>query len=132
MRAAVAKGKTRQEMDHERPAAIRRNPYLDVLRSDGALAFSSAAMIGRMSVSMYALGIVLLIAALTGRYGLAGTAAAAESVGYALFGPVVAKLADRFGQGRVLTRQGIIFAICTTVFIASVELRAPEWVLPVT
>lgn len=113
-------------------AAIRRNPYLDVLRSDGALAFSSAAMIGRMSMSMYGLGTVLLIATLTGRYGLAGTVAAAGSVGYALATPVAAKLADRFGQGRVLSRQGVLFAVCTTVFIASVELRAPVWALLVT
>ncbi len=116
-------------MDHERPATARPNPYLDVLRSDGALAFSSAAMIGRMSMSMYGLGTVLLIAILTGRYGAAGTVAAAGSVGYALFGPVAAKLADRFGQGRVLARQGTIFAACTSAFIASVELRAPFWVL---
>lgn len=127
----VAK-QTGREMYHERPAAIRRNPYLDVLRSDGALAFSSTAMIGRMSMSMYGLGTVLLIATLTGRYGLAGTVAAAGSVGYALFGPVAAKLADRFGQGRVLTRQGTIFAACTSVFIGSVELRAPVWILIVT
>lgn len=119
-------------MDHERPVTSRRNPFVDVLRSDGALAFSSAAMIGRMSMSMYGLGIVLLIAILTGRYGVAGAVAAVASLGYALSGPVVAKLADQFGQGRVLSRQGTIFAICTSVFIASAELRAPVWVLLVT
>src|SRR5215472_4530795 len=121
-------GSRRGDLDSGQPEADR-NPYLDVLRSKGALAFSSAALVGRMSMSMYGLGTVLLIASLTGRYGLAGTVAAAGSVGYALFGPVAAKLADRFGQGRVLLRQGTVFAISTTIFISCVELRAPVWVL---
>jgi len=122
-------GSPRGGQGQEQPPAGRRNPYLDVLGSRGALAFSSAALVGRMSMSMYGLGTVLLIASLTGRYGLAGTVAAAGSVGFALFGPVAAQLADRFGQGRVLVRQGAIFAVSTTVFISCVELRAPVWAL---
>ena len=50
---------------------IRRNPYLSLLRTPGALAFSASGFVGRMSMSMYGLGTVLLIASITGRYGLA-------------------------------------------------------------
>jgi MFS family permease len=108
------------------------NPYLQLLRTPGALAFSSAGFLGRMSMSMYGLGTVLLIALLSGRYGEAGTVAAAGSVGYALCSPLVAKQADRFGQRRVLLAQAAVFAISSAVFIGSAELSAPFWTLLVT
>ena len=49
-------------------------------------------------MSMYGLGTVLLVAAGTGRYGVAGAVAAAGSLGSACCAPQVAKLADRHGQ----------------------------------
>ncbi|MHB1430661.1 MAG: MFS transporter [Streptosporangiaceae bacterium] len=111
---------------------MARNPYLAVLRTPTALPFSSAAFVGRMSMSMYGLGTVLLIASLTGRYGTAGTVAAAGSIGYAIFGPVAANLADRVGQHRVLVPQVIVFALSTATFISCAELRVPFWLLLVT
>src|SRR5262245_63266088 len=99
-----------------------RNPYLEVLRTPGALAFSAAGFVGRMCMSMYGLGTVLLIALLTGRYGQAGTVAAAGSVGYAVLSPVVATRVDRLGQRRVLLVQTAVFAIGSGVFISCVEL----------
>jgi MFS family permease len=108
------------------------NPYLGILRIPGALAFSATAFIGRMSMSMYGLGTVLLIASLTGRYGLAGTVSAAGAVGYAVVSPLFGRLADRRGQGRVLSRQAAAFAVGSATFIGCAELRAPAWVLLVT
>jgi MFS family permease len=113
-------------------AGSGRNSYLELLRTPGALAFSSAGFVGRMSMSMYGLGTVLLIALLTGRYGLAGTVAAAGSIGYAVFGPFIAQRADRFGQRRVLLAQSAVFALSSAVFIACAELSAPLWTLLVT
>src|SRR6266699_1999617 len=109
-----------------------RIPYLELLRTPGALAFSSAGLVGRMSMSMYGLGTVLLIALLTGRYGQAGTVAAAGSVGYAVFGPFIAQRADRLGQRRVLLGQAAVFALSSTVFIGCAELGAPFWTLLTT
>jgi MFS family permease len=105
--------------------AQARNPYQVLIRTPGALAFSSAGFVGRMSMSMYGLGTVLLIAAITGRYGTAGTVAAAGSIGYALLSPYLAKLSDQLGQSRVLLTQVTIFAITGTAFIACAESRAP-------
>src|SRR5215813_3989085 len=102
-------------------SAWGRNPYLKLLRIPGALAFSSAGFVGRMSMSMYGLGTVLLIALLTGRYGQAGTVAAVGSVGYAVFGPVVATRVDRLGQRKVLLVQAAVFTIGSAVFIACAE-----------
>lgn len=115
-----------------RAAVTSRNPYLRVLSQPGALAFSAAAFLGRMSMSMYGLGTVLLVASVFGRYGLAGEVAAAGSIGYALVSPLIAALADRLGQGRVLLRQGVLFAVTAVAFIACVQLRAPVVVLLLT
>jgi MFS family permease len=124
---------TRQDgVSQADPATAGRNPYLVLARTPGALAFSSAGFVGRMSMSMYGLGTVLLIASLTGRYASAGTVAAAGSIGFALFSPSVAKLADRLGQGRVLLPQVAIFAVASSTFISCAELRVPFAVLLVT
>ncbi len=108
------------------------NPFMEVLARPGALPFSAAGVIGRMPMSMFGLGTVLLIASVTGSYGLAGIVAAAGSVGYAVCGPQAARLADRFGQRRVLRPLVVFFAACTLALICCAELRAPLWALLIT
>lgn len=107
----------------------RGNPFLEVLSQPGALRFSAAAFIGRMPMSMFGLGTLLLIASFTGRYGLAGLVAAAGSVGYAVCAPQAARLADRFGQARVLRPQAAFFAVTTIALIGCAHWRAPTWAL---
>jgi MFS family permease len=122
----------RGDRERDPRSAPKPNPYLELLRAPGAVAFSSAGFVGRMSMSMYGLGTVLLIALLTGHYGEAGTVAAAGAVGYAVLSPVIATRADRLGQRRVLLVQAAVFAISSVVFISFAELRAPFWTLLVT
>ena len=110
----------------------RGNPFLDVLARPGALRFSAAGFVGRMPMSMFGLGTILLIASVTGRYGLAGIVAAAGSVGYAACAPLAARLADRFGQRRVLRPLAVFFAASTAALIGCAELRAPLWALLIT
>jgi MFS family permease len=110
----------------------RGNPFLEVLARPGAWRFSVAGVIGRMPMSMFGLGTVLLIAAVTGSYGLAGIVAAAGSVGYAVCAPQAARLADRFGQRRVLLPLTAFFAACTLALIGCAELHAPLWALLIT
>lgn len=112
--------------------ATSRNPYRVLLRIPGALAFSASAFVGRMSMSMYGLGTVLLIVSLTGRYGTAGTVAGAGSIGYALLSPYIAQRSDRHGQSRVLLIQVAVFTFASATFIAVAELRAPFPVLLAT
>jgi MFS family permease len=105
------------------------NPYLKVLASPGALQFSAAGFLGRLQISMFGLGIVLMISSLSGNYGLAGAVAAAGAGGYALVSPLVARLADRAGQRAVLRPLALGFAAATAALIAGAETRAPAWVL---
>jgi MFS family permease len=103
--------------------------YRAVLAMPGALRFCVAGAVGRMPMAMFSLGSLLLVAALTGRYGLAGLVSAAGSVSYAVCSPQVARLADRYGQRRVLRPTAAVFTIATAVFVTCVELRAPAWVV---
>jgi MFS family permease len=110
----------------------RGNPFLEVLGRPGALRFSAAGFIGRMPMSMFGLGTILLIALVTGSYGQAGIVAAVGSVGYAVCAPQAAILADRFGQHRVLVPLAAFFAACTLALICCAEVRAPLWALLIT
>jgi MFS family permease len=103
----------------------RRNPYLEVLRLPGAVGFSASGFVARMPMSMFGLGTVLLIAAVTGRYGVAGLVAAVGSVGYALGAPQFGRLADAYGQHRVLRPQVAVFALATVALMVLAEAGAP-------
>ena len=102
-------------------------PYADIFRIPGARRFSAAGVIGRMPMSMFGLGTVLLISAATGKYGVAGTVSAAGSLGYALSSPQIARLVDSHGQRRVLLPLLAVFATSTVVLIGAVQLRLPTW-----
>ncbi|GLY86935.1 MFS transporter [Actinoallomurus iriomotensis] len=103
--------------------------YRRALASPGALRFCAAGLAGRMQIGMVGLGTVLLVASITGRYGLAGEVAAAGSAGYSLLSPLTARLADRFGQGRVLPPLTLFYAASTAGLLAGVRLHAPGWAL---
>ncbi|MGH8826227.1 MAG: MFS transporter [Jiangellaceae bacterium] len=77
-------------------------PYVDVLRTPGALPFSSAALLARLPMSMFGLGIVLAVSAASGGYEQAGLVSGAALLGQASMAPVQARLADRLGQGLML------------------------------
>jgi predicted MFS family arabinose efflux permease len=122
-------------LDTEQPGGQERtseNAYLSLLRIPGAARFSVSAAIGRLPMSMFGLGTVLLVKATTGQYGLAGFVSGAGSIGYAVCAPRIATLADRVGQRRVLRPLVALFAVSTIVFITCAELHAPVWALLVT
>jgi predicted MFS family arabinose efflux permease len=107
------------------PGPLR--PYADIFRVPGAWRFSAAGVIGRMPMSMFGLGTVLLISASSGRYGVAGAVSAVGSLGYAFSSPRIARLVDTRGQRRVLLPLLAVFTIATAALIVTVKLRAPTW-----
>jgi MFS family permease len=102
-------------------------PYAEIFRIPGAWRFSAAAVIGRMPMSMFGLGTVLLIAGTTGRYGMAGAVSAAGSLGYAFSTPRISRLVDSRGQRQVLLPLLAVFTLATAALIAAVQLRLPTW-----
>src|ERR1700761_1220745 len=108
------------------------NRYLQALSWPGALRFSAAAFIGRLQISMFGLGTVLLISSLTGRYSLAGAVSATGAAGYAVVSPLIAREADRRGQRAVLRPLMLVFGAATAALIAGAQTHAPDWVLLVS
>jgi hypothetical protein len=86
-------------------------PYAEIFTIPGAWRFSVAGVIGRMPMSMFGLGTVLLISAVTGKYGVAGTVSAVGSLGYAFTSPRVARAVDSHGQRRVLIPLLTVFTV---------------------
>ena len=121
--------------DVERPASrssaglLTRplRPYAEIVQIPGSWRFSTAAIIGRMPMSMFGLGTVLLISAVTGKYGVAGAVAAVGSLGYAFTSPRIARAVDSRGQRRVLIPLLTVFALATALLIVTVQLRLPTW-----
>jgi hypothetical protein len=60
------------------------NRYVQAVARPGSLRLSAAGILGRLPISTFGLGTVLLVSSFTGRYGLAGAVAGAGSAGYAL------------------------------------------------
>ena len=84
--------------------------YFAVLGSPGAWRFLVPAFIARLPYAMLQLGVLLLVHWSTGSYGAAGIAAAAAAVSPALVGPQTGRLADRYGQAKVLIPQVVVHA----------------------
>src|SRR5690349_15970111 len=87
------------------------------------------AFIGRLPLSMVGLGAVLLVASETGSYGLGGAVAACGAVTTAIAGPVIGRLADAFGQRRVLLPLVACFVVAGVAFLASVNRHWPYWTM---
>jgi MFS family permease len=102
-------------------------PYAEIFRIPGAWRFSAAGIIGRLPMSMFGLGTVLLVSAVTGEYGLAGAVSAIGSLGYAFTSPRIARLVDAHGQRRVLLHLLAWFALSTAALIAATVFHLPIW-----
>jgi MFS family permease len=125
----------RTERGRRRPGAADRllsGRYAEIFRLPGAWQFSAACFVGRWPMSMVGLGVILVVTAATGKYGIAGSVAAVGSLCYAFTAPQFGRLTDRFGQARVLRPLTIVYTASTVAFIACAQARAPLWTLFVT
>ncbi|WP_210652109.1 MFS transporter [Nocardioides sp. SYSU D00065] len=100
--------------------------YRRVLARPGALAFSSAALVARLPISMVGLGIVLLVEQRTGSYGLAGTVSAVFVLAEAAFAVLHGRWVDHFGQSRVLPLAISVFGAGLALMMLAVEQDWPR------
>lgn len=100
--------------------------YRRVLAHPGALAFSSAALVARLPISMVGLGIVLLVEQSTGSYGLAGTVSAVFVLAEAAFAVLHGRLVDTYGQSKVLPAAISIFGAGLALMMLAVEQDWPR------
>ncbi|QIX26455.1 MFS transporter [Nocardioides sp. JQ2195] len=103
--------------------------YRRVLATPGGWQFSLAGFAGRLPVSMVSLGIVLLVSAHTGSYGLAGTVASAYLLANAVFAVIHGRLADRFGQHLALPAAQLLFTVSLSLMIWAVQVEASHWLV---
>ncbi|TRW44151.1 MFS transporter [Georgenia yuyongxinii] len=103
------------------------NPYRQILALPGALAFSAAGFLARFPVSMVGIGIVLMLANLTGSYATAGTVSATFVIAQAICAPQLARLVDRHGQARVMTPAVTVSALALAGLAVAAVLGAPLW-----
>lgn len=102
-------------------------PYRTQFRVDGSWQFSAAGFVARLPISMMGIGTVLLISRTTGRYALAGAVAGVIALSSAVFGPITARLVDRFGQARILRPFLVAYATGVAALIVAVSTQAPVW-----
>ncbi|MGW5686115.1 MFS transporter [Nonomuraea sp. NPDC003754] len=106
--------------------------YLTVLATPGAWRFLVPALVARLPYAMLQIGILLLVRWSTGSYGAAGAASAAAAIAQALAGPQTGRLADRYGQPRVLLPQVAAHALAVGALVALAATGAGAPLLVVT
>ncbi len=104
-------------------------PYRDLLATPGGRRFSGAAFVARMPIAMVNLGIVLLVVAEHGSYGLAGAISATFALVNAGSAPVIARMVDRRGQRQVLAPVTALYSAGLGLFVLLVTAGAPSWSL---
>jgi MFS family permease len=100
-------------------------PYRRVLAIPGALAFTTTGFIARLPISMATLGIVLLVVGETGSYGQAGAISAAFIIGEGVAAPLLARVIDRLGQGKVVSIASVVYGTGLAAMIVAVQAGAP-------
>jgi len=101
--------------------------YRRVFAHRGSFSFSATGLLARLPISMMTLGIVILVSSLTGSYGLAGQVSAAFVIGNAVVAIQHGRLADRFGQTRVLYVDAVLFALFTGLLV---QAATNDWARP--
>src|SRR3954447_3933504 len=99
--------------------------YRRVLATPGALLFSATGLVARLPISMAGLGIVFLVQAGTGSYGVAGSVSAVYMVATAAMAIGQGGLIDTLGQRLVLNVASVAFGVATGVLIVSVQADWP-------
>jgi hypothetical protein len=103
--------------------------YRAVFRAPGSLQFCLAGVVMRLPIAMYPLGLVLLVAIRTGRYGAGGVLTGVYILGAAVGLPILARLADRRGQRYALGWPTVVHILACAVLVVMIEAGAGPYAL---
>jgi MFS family permease len=98
-----------------------------IFKAPGSLAFSAAAFVGRLPISMLGLGVILMIKESTGKYALAGVVSGTMALVEAFFGPFLARLIDRRGQAEVAFPALAVSVTALCALMLCVRFDEPTW-----
>ena len=100
--------------------------YRRVLAEPGTLRFSATGLVARLPISMVGLGIVLLVSAATGSYGVAGAVSAAYMVANAGLAILQGRLLDRARPGAGCWPVAEhVFGVAMVLLVVSVQADWP-------
>lgn len=100
-----------------------------VLRLPHARGVFAAALLGRLSLAMISLGLLLTVQRSTGSYAIAGAATALFGVANVVIAPARARLVDRRGPGRILIILAAGYAAGLLALAGLAGWAAPTWSL---
>jgi MFS family permease len=99
--------------------------YGAVLAPPGARPALVASIVGRLSLAMNGLAVLLLAKEATGSYAQAGLISAVLGVCFAVVAPARARAADRVGPVPVLRFSGVAHPLSIVAFVVLAEVSAP-------
>src|ERR687887_224219 len=102
--------------------------YRAVFRTPGTAAFCTAGVVMRLPISIYPLGLVLIVSARTGHYGFAGVLSGCYVLG-GVGNPVLGRLVDRRGQRPVVLPATGVHLLADAALITLFEAHAASWTL---
>ncbi|MFE6037759.1 MFS transporter [Streptomyces sp. NPDC056452] len=105
------------------------NPYLRLLATPGARAFTAGNLLARLPMGMFSVSAVIMIAGAHGSYALAGAVTATGLAATALVAPWTARLVDRYGQARIAVPATAIATLGSLALLLCVHYDAPVWTL---
>lgn len=103
--------------------------YATVLRGHGTALPLVASIVGRLSLGMTTLALLLLVRDSTGSYASAGLVSAAYALAFGVFGPSRARAADRNGPVRTLLLTAAVHPVLLCALVALAAAEAPTWAL---
>jgi MFS family permease len=99
--------------------------YGEVLAPPGAAASLAASVLGRLSLGMTGLALLLLVREATGSYAAAGAVSACYALAFAAGAPSRARAADRAGPSRVLLTCSLLHPLAFVLVVLLAQTRAP-------
>lgn len=105
--------------------------YRSVLSLDGVKHFFIASSVARLGVAMTAFSLIWTVNGATGSFASAGFVTGVFAIAEGIGGPHVARLVDRYGQGRVVPSMLVAHGVAMVGLIAAATLALPVAVLAV-
>ncbi len=103
--------------------------YRPLLQLPGIGRFVIGAMLARIGAAMFGVAIIVMVSSRRGSYGLAGAVSAVGLLVLAVAGPLIGRLIDKYGQGRV-ARPFVLFSAAAGLATAALSYAgAPVWTL---
>jgi MFS family permease len=101
--------------------------YTTLFRTEGAIKFSLAGLIGRMPIAMDSLALIFIVVAATDSYALAGALSATAAIVMSIAMPFWSGFSDRIGQRALIIRVVPLKVFGIILFMVLVLNGAPIW-----